>query len=80
MAVLLHWSRLIATAHMPGQDVEYIQQSLYRLSVLPTLKGRWVSLADGVVIGDDEELGKAFDAQPVHFLWLSKDADPQNSR
>ncbi len=80
MAVLLHWSRLITTAHMPGQDVEYIQQSLYRLSLLPTLKGRWVSLADGVVIRDDEELGKAFDAQPVHFLWLSKDADPQNSR
>lgn len=80
MAVLLHWSRLIGNAHMPGQDVEYIQQSLYRLAVLPTLKGRWVSLADGVVVRDDEQLGQAFDAQPVHLLWLSKDADPQSSR
>ena len=80
IAVLLHWSRLIGTAHMPGQDVEYIQQSLFKLAILPTLKGRWVSLADGVVVRDDEALGKAFDAQPVHFLWLSKDPDPQNSR
>ncbi|DBA78596.1 TPA: hypothetical protein ACH3X1_008526 [Trebouxia sp. C0004] len=80
MAVLLHWSRLIGAAQMPGQDVEYIQQSLYRLAILPTLKGLWVSLADGVVVRDDEALGKAFDAQPVHFLWLSKEADPQHSR
>jgi len=65
---------------MPEQDVEYIQQSLFKLAILPTLKGRWVSLADGVVVRDDEALGKAFDAQPVHFLWLSKDPDPQNSR
>lgn len=80
IAVLLHWSRLIGSAHMPRQDVEYMQQSLYRLAILPTLKGRWVSLADGVVVQDDEALGKAFDAQPVHFLWLSKDPDLQSSR
>ena len=80
IAVLLHWSRLIGSAHMPRQDVEYMQQSLYRLAILPTLKGQWVSLADGVVVRDDEALGKAFDAQPVHFLWLSKDSDPESSR
>ena len=80
IAVLLHWSRLLGSAHMPRQDVEYMQQSLYRLAILPSLKGQWVSLADGVVVRDDEALGKAFDAQPVHFLWLSKDSDPESSR
>lgn len=80
IAVLLHWSRLMGSAQMPLQDVEYIQQSLQRQAVLPTVKNHWVSLADGVVIWDDEALGKAFDAHPVHFLWLSKESDPEPTR
>ena len=80
IAVLLHWSRLMGTAQMPVQDVEYIQQSLHRHALLPSIRGRWVSVADGVIIRDDEPLGKAFEAQPVHFLWLSKDSDTLSTR
>lgn len=71
-AVLLHWSRLIAHAQMPLPDVTYLQQALNKQAVLPTIKGKWVSVADGLVIRDDEELGKAFDNLPVHFVWLPK--------
>ena len=72
IALLLHWSRLMGTGHMPLEDASLIQQALNRQATVPTLKGRWISVADKVVIRDDEELGKAFDAQPVHFLWLCK--------
>lgn len=80
IAVLLHWSKLMGSGQMPRQDVQYIQQALYKQAVLPSEKGKWVSLADGVVIRDDEEVGKAFENQPVHFLWLLPSSEPTANR
>lgn len=52
IALLLHWSRLMGTGQMPLEDASLIQQALNRQAVVPTLKGRWISVADGVVIRD----------------------------